>query len=124
MDFETAAILSLWTHYALFILGSTYFILRGYFASGGGIIKSIRNFYIIILIWGFSCIIFDGCPVTLLENYISLKIYGEAFYPGYSFDQSHFSTIFSRHTFYIPLIVGGILYLKKRANGSRFSSTS
>ena len=67
--------------------------------------KMMYKLYFCILIWYVICRVFDGCPLTYLENYISFRIYGSTFYPDYDFNKSIVSVFVKNPSNYIPLFI-------------------
>lgn len=103
MNFETASALSEVLHYVL-VLGLTLlFVIKTY----KNFINLVIKFYFIFFTWGALCFIFQGCPITLFENWLSTIIYGKPFYPDYQFTSSDFYYLITNKDFYIP----GVLVL-------------
>lgn len=106
MDFETAKYIISIGHYVVCIgIG-----LWASFYKASSIPSAILRFYGVILFWALLCLLFDGCPITHIENIWAYYHYSRPFYPEYSFDQSNISQILKWPNFYIPL---GVLLLYK-----------
>lgn len=109
MDYDIASYVSLVIHYFL-LWGSLIFIL---YKSYKNFFRLILSFYILFLIWGFLTYLFNGCPLTLFENWISGKIYNKPFYPDYNFKKTDFYYLINNSDFYIPFVLGFIILLIK-----------
>lgn len=101
MLFEEAKLYSSILHYIIFI---TAFISVCLYKNKG-IFSFVQRFYIALGVWALICIIVNGCPLTMLENEISLHYYGKPFYEDYNFSRTDIKYILTWHILYIPLIV-------------------
>ena len=101
MVFETAKTVSFIIHLILVFSVFSVFLLHNWRKTT--LINLMYKLYICIFVWYFICVLFDGCPVTYLENYISYKIYGKYFYPDYNFSKSIVSTFIKDPSHFIPL---------------------
>jgi len=114
MPFENALILSEVLHY-VFILGMVLLFLLKRFKD---FIKLVLTSYVLFLVWGVTCYLFQGCPLTLFENWLSTRVYGKPFYPHYTFTNSDFYYLVTNIDFYIPAVLLLIVVgSKKYANG-------
>lgn len=121
MDFELARTVSEIMHYAIVLILTGLFIIKSY----KNFINFVLKFYIIFFIWGIVCFIFQGCPITLFENWISTKIYGQPFYPNYQFTDTDFYYMITNSDFYIPgvlMLVAILIKNKFNKDGSPTSS--
>lgn len=108
MSFEQAQLLSQCIHYCITV-GFVFFVAIKNFNRIDALVIKV---YSILLIWGALTYAFQGCPITFLENKISVIFYGKPFYPNYKYESSDFYFLSRKYEFYIPLI---ILFLYKFA---------
>jgi len=103
MPFELAKELSFIVHIILVFSIFSVFILNGWRRKNP--IIFMYKIYACILAWYLICKIFNGCPITYLENYISFYFYGSYFYPNYDFRDSIVSVFIKNTSNYIPLFI-------------------
>lgn len=120
MTYETAALISEILHYVLVLS----FIVLMLFKSYKNFINLIIKIYLIFILWGFLCYIFQGCPITLFENWLSKSIYEKPFYPDYTFNNSDFYYLITNTDFYIPGLLGIVLILVDKFKDKDGYSTS
>lgn len=53
-----------------------------------GLIDSLLRVPLLLVLWVVLNLVFDGCPLTHIENTITHSIYGVWPMPGYSFEDS------------------------------------
>lgn len=115
MSFEQAKLISSIAHYSI----SIFILIFGMLYRHGGFINIIFRFYGLVIVWACICIIFNGCPLTRLENWASYNIYKIPFYPDYSFNSTDIKWLLIRSQFYYPLALAlialGIKYKYERS---------
>lgn len=84
MNFDTAWKVSFWIH---IIIAQGGFLFLSFYKFKN-LKDSLIRIIILLFLWILSNIIFNGCPLTHLENFIFLKIYGREIIPNYNFSQS------------------------------------
>lgn len=88
MEFEFWRSVTSIVHYILFVVGFFSIIFYGAFNGKYTIRKFVIRFYVLFLTWVLITYLSNGCPITLLENYISNKVFGKPFYPFYDFSDT------------------------------------
>lgn len=106
--FDTARDLSFVTHIVLIWAVAGYILYR---AGSYGVTVFMYVLYLLLFVWYGVCVLFDGCPLTHVENSISLSLYGVAFYPNYTFSDSMISSFIKDGWLYFPLAVTVIYQL-------------
>lgn len=59
--------------------------------------RVVYRSYLVFGVWVSLVYLTNGCPLTHLENFISLHIYGRQFYPNYEFSDSDVFALLSRN---------------------------
>jgi hypothetical protein len=103
MPFELAKEVSFIIHIILVFSIFGAFLIQGWRKIGPVIF--MYKIYGCILAWYLICKLFNGCPITYLENYLSVVFYGSYFYPNYSFKDSIVSVFIKTPSNYIPLVI-------------------
>ena len=114
MLFEKARILSEVLHYIISISILAFICLY----KNRDLLKGIIRFYIAAAAWAILCYIINGCPLSHLENVISLHYYNKLFYENYGFERTDIKYLLGWKQFYIPLALALIIYTIKFINGS------
>lgn len=119
MDFEVLKQISLILHF-LIILSAFIFII--FYKWNRTVVSLVYRIYIAIFVWFGIVYIFNGCPATYFENFLSSKYLGQAFYPDYSFKDSTAKLFMQRWDIYVPLIVTLIwsLYSNPQSKSTRY----
>lgn len=91
MTIETFCLLTRTLHY-IFTFGGTGFLLIYKYKS---IVNTSQRLITIFLLWVLSNIIFDGCPLTHVENHLTFHIYNQWPMPNYNFRVSWVGRIIS-----------------------------
>lgn len=121
MSFDLALKVSEVLHYSLVLIPLFLFIIRTY----KNFISLVLKSYLIFFIWGVICYIFQGCPLTLSENWLSTQIYGKPFYPNYVFKNTDFYYLATNTDFYIPgVLVLITIFIKNKSNLNGISTSS
>lgn len=112
MDFEQAQFFSKCVHYCITVGFVIYVAIKNFNSIDNFVIKM----YSILLIWGALTYLFQGCPITFLENKVSTIFYGKPFYPDYKYESSDFYFLSRKYEFYIPLLIYFLYKFAKSKN--------
>lgn len=113
MNFELASIISEVLHYFIVLTITGLIIYKNY----ENFTKLVINFYFICFVWGIICYIFQGCPITIFENWLFTIIYDKPRYPDYQFTDTDFYFLITNFYFYIPAVLALVgTYITKKYN--------
>jgi len=84
MNIETFCKATFCLHIIIAQGGSLFAVLYRY----NGLINSLLRVGVLLVLWVMLNLIFNGCPLTHIENIITHSIYGVWPMPGYSFEDS------------------------------------
>lgn len=100
MEYGTVKILTFSIHILIIILFYLPLFWKFWKKS---IIELIVRIYIAMFTWFLICYFCNGCPLSYLENYISLKYYNIETYPNYKYEDSAAYKLV-KFDLYIPLL--------------------
>lgn len=103
MTFELAKEISFIIHIVLVFSLFGVFLIQGWRVFNP--IIFMYKIYACIFVWYMICVMFNGCPLTYVENYLSYTFYGRHFYPDYNFNGSIVSVFIKTPSNYIPLVI-------------------
>jgi len=84
MSIETFCKVTFWIHIVIAQGGFLLLSLYKY----KGLMNTLLRVAVLFVLWVLLNVVFDGCPLTHIENIVTHKIYGVWPMPNYSFKDS------------------------------------